>query len=182
MTQPTRAYRTVVPVFAAGYFAMATASGMFAPALAALATAFSVSTGAAGQLGALAPLTWAVLAPFFGPWSDRLGRRTAAAGGLALMGAGSVVAAASPSIGWLVVSRVITGIGGAAFGPSVYALVADLFPPVRRAPVLGAVMAGFSAAALLGLPVVAYVTGWLGWRWAFGAVGALLLAIALALH
>ena len=78
-------HRLVLPTFAVGYFAMVTSSGMFGPVLATLSASLSMSTGAAGQLSALTPLTWALLAPMVGPLSDRFGtlRRT---GGLALMG------------------------------------------------------------------------------------------------
>src|SRR5919202_1399718 len=165
----------VVPVLALGYFAQVTASNMFAPALAPLAATFHVSTGTAGQIGAVAPLTWAVLAPLVGRWSDRIGRRPVAAGGLVVMGCGGLAAAAAPGVGWLAAARLVTGVGGAGFGPSGYALIADLYAPERRAPALGGVLAGFSAASLVGLPAVAVLTGWLSWRWAFTFVGARLL-------
>ena len=175
---PASPNRLLVPLLSLTYFVGISAGNAFAPALAALAAAFQISTGQAGQLGALSPLVWAALAPFTGVLSDRWGRRPLIAGGLLLMGVGTAGAALAPNVWLLAASRLVSGVGGAGFGPIVYALIADVLPPARRAPALGVVMAGNSAAALLGLPGVALLTGWLGWRWAFGALTAGLLALA----
>jgi predicted MFS family arabinose efflux permease len=59
----------------------------------------------------------------FGLVSDRIGRKTVICGGLALFGAGSVIAALAHTIQGVVVGRIIQGCG--AVGSSILALVAD---------------------------------------------------------
>ncbi|MDO6460725.1 multidrug effflux MFS transporter [Granulosicoccaceae sp. 1_MG-2023] len=49
---------------------------------------------------------------FIGSWSDRVGRRPMILLGFVLFSLGSLMCAVAPSIGWLLVGRVIQGLGG----------------------------------------------------------------------
>ena len=65
------------------------------------------------------------------PSSDRFGGAPPATGGLALMGVLEVrLAAWAPDAVVLGLSRIVTGIGGASFGPAGYAFVADAITPL----------------------------------------------------
>ena len=69
------------------------------------------------------PLTLLVVLGLFGGISDRIGRRAAIVLGLSLMAAGTLVFALAPSIGVLLVGRVLTGAGvGFAHSPATAAL------------------------------------------------------------
>lgn len=65
--------------------------------------------------------------------ADLLGRRSVFMSGLALFGAGSIVAGAAPSLGVLIVGRVIQGVGAACLTPSSMALLLDATPVDQRA-------------------------------------------------
>ncbi len=69
--------------------------------------------------------------------------------------------------------RFVSGLPhGAYFG--VAALVAaSMVPPNRRGQAVGRVMLGLTSAALIGNPLATWLGQWLGWRAAFGCVGAI---------
>jgi len=67
----------------------------------------------------------------------------------------------------LVVVRFLTGIFGGLNGSLVYSIVSDTFPYKDRGKAMGGVMAGFSAAAALGVPLGLLVSYQLVWNYAF---------------
>src|SRR6266536_2953394 len=75
---------------------------------------------------------------------------------------GSAIAAAAPSVDFLIGARVIQAVGGAAVTPTSLGLILPLFPPAKRATVIGlwAGIAGVGA-PIGGLLVEA------SWRWIF---------------
>ena len=104
----------------------------------------------------------------FGVWSDRFGRRRVIAVGLLVFAGGSVVAATSTNVAWLVVGRILQGAGG--ISAAVVALIADATRPRFRAramAVLGTsvgvafaigMIAGPSLAARFGVPFLFWLT------------------------
>ncbi len=107
------------------------------PSLPAIARYFSASNGDA-QLVLSAQLTgFALGLPFYGPVSDRRGRKSVLFFGLALYGIASVLATLAPSLEWLIAARLLQGLG--ASGPIVVtrAIVRDLYEGRRAAQELG---------------------------------------------
>jgi MFS family permease len=100
------------------------------------------------------PLTLLVVLGLFGGISDRIGRRSAIVLGLSLMGLGTIAFALAPSIGVLLVGRVLTGAGvGFALSPATAALAEYAKP--GRGHLAGAVAtvstaSGLTVALLLG--------------------------------
>lgn len=85
----------------------------------------------------------------FGILSDRLGRKPILAVGLILLGLGSVVAAISHSIYWIIIGRALQGTG--AIGSTILATIADLTRDEDRSKAMALVgmTIGFSFAAAL---------------------------------
>ena len=105
--------------------------------------------------------TWAlmqfVFAPVLGMLSDRFGRRPvvlASNFGLAL---DFFVMALAPSIGWLFLGRVLSGITSASI-PTATAYIADVTVPEKRSKAFGLLGAAFGIGFILG-PAIG---GWLG--------------------
>src|SRR3954470_9552564 len=71
-----------------------------------------------------------------GPLSDALGRRPAALGFFSVYSLGSVIAAVSPAIAWLVVGRMLQGIGVAAGIAISRAIVRDQFTGQQSARIM----------------------------------------------
>ena len=81
--------------------------------------------------------------PFYGPLTDRFGRRPILVASLAIYVAGALGASLAPTFSWLLVSRLVWGIGAA--GPNVLstAIARDLYHGDQMARVLSLVMAVF---------------------------------------
>jgi MFS family permease len=123
---------------------------------------------------------YVVAMPLLGAFSDARGRLPAYAAGLAAFAAGSAVTALAPGLGWLVVGRVLQGLGGGALVPLSLALAADLYPAGGRALAVGAVSALQEAGSVVGPVYGATLAAGLGtWRavfWLNLPLGALILA------
>jgi EmrB/QacA subfamily drug resistance transporter len=102
-----------------------------------------------------------------GRLGDIRGRRRVFMYGMAIFGAGSLLAGAAGSAEVLIAARVAQGVGGAALLSLSLALTADAFPPEMRARALG-IWAAVSAIALAIGPLVGGVLIELAsWRWIF---------------
>jgi len=118
-------------------------------------------------------LSW-VLAVYFAAYAlalfpggrlvDRLGSRRLALAGLALFAVGSIVGALAPSLGVLLFSRVIQGVGAGLVSPAALAGAVSGFPSERRGAALGIWGAGSGIANLAGPLLGGLLTVVLGWR------------------
>ena len=113
-------------------------------------------------------LTFASLMLVGGMLGDLFGRRRVMLGGLVLFSAGSVVAALAPGPGWLLVGRVIMGVGAAGSEPGTLSIIRHLYKDQsKRARALG-VWAAVSGGALAAGPVIAgLIVGVANWRGVF---------------
>lgn len=133
-----------------------------------------------GALVSVVTLTVALGALPVASLVDRWSRTRA----IALMGTvwsvASAASALAPGPGALFAARVGVGAGEAGYGPAGGALLATLFPPRRRAAVLGVFQAAGPLGTVVGMALGSAVAAQWGWRWAVGAfaVPGLLLALA----
>jgi DHA1 family tetracycline resistance protein-like MFS transporter len=136
--------------------------GMVVPLLPKLISDFlNGNTARASEYIGLFTTTWAlmqfVFAPVLGLLSDRFGRRPVillSNCGLAL---DYFVMAIAPSIGWLFLGRVLSGLTSASI-PTATAYISDVTPADKRSKAFGLLGAAFGAGFILG-PAVG---GWLG--------------------
>src|SRR2546428_3284406 len=122
---------------------------MIFPLLPYYATAFGANATVVGLLISAFALAQLVVAPVWGRFSDRFGRRPAILAGLLITGAAYVVFAFAGSVALLLVSRVVQGLGGGTIGV-VQAYVADASPPDQRTKSLGWLSAGTGLGAVAG--------------------------------
>lgn len=101
---------------------------------------------------------------FYGPLSDRYGRRPPLFAGLGLYLVASLLAALAPSLGWLILARVAQGVGACAGMVLGRAIVRDVWPREEAASRMGYVMMGMTVAPMLGPLIGALVEEALGWR------------------
>ena len=145
---------------------------MLVPLLVAIGEEFDTSVAVAGQVATSTFITWSIAAPIGGPFADAYGRRFVILLGMGIAMAGTVSSGLAWDFWSLVVFRLITGVGAAIIPASVFAAVADLFPPQRRARALGVSQAAGSIGQIITALLVPIVAGAAGWRWTFYAVGA----------
>jgi DHA1 family tetracycline resistance protein-like MFS transporter len=138
------------------------ALGLILPILPKLVESFVANgTATAARIFGLFGTAWAVMqfifSPILGALSDRFGRRPVVLlsnFGLAL---DYVLMALAPSLTWLFIGRVISGITSASISTA-FAYIADVTPPERRASVFGKIGAAFGAGFILG-PAVGGLLG-----------------------
>jgi MFS family permease len=131
--------------------------------------------------GTVFAVIYATLAIPFAVLADRSSRRNIIAVSLAMFSVMTVLSGYATTIWQLVGTRFCTGIGEAGTGPSINSMIADLYPPQKRAGALAFYSAGLNIGLLFGF----FGGGWMlqhyGWRSAFFASGApgLLLVVLL---
>ncbi|MBI5611332.1 MAG: MFS transporter [Deltaproteobacteria bacterium] len=108
-----------------------------------------------------------VATPVFGLVADRYGRLTAYAWGMGLLLVGSGVAAWAPTMPFLLVGRVLQGLGGGAVMPVTIVILGDRYPVGERARMFGVISLVWGASTLLGPLAGAGLTGAWGWRAVF---------------
>lgn len=117
----------------------------------------------------------AVATPLIGQLGDRFGRGTMMRITMIALFAGSVVAAIADSYMWLVISRMLQGLGGGLF-PLAYRIIRDSFPPLKVAGGIGALSSVMAVGSGLGIVIVGPMTETFGHQaffWIISAVGAL---------
>ena len=129
---------------------------------------------AASALG-LFGTVWAamqfVFAPVLGAVSDRVGRRPVILLSCLGLGLDYAIMALAPTLGWLFVGRVLSGITASSFSTS-FAYIADVTEPDERAARFGLLGMAFGLGFILG-PAVGGLLGGIGLRAPFWAAGAL---------
>ena len=132
-----------------------------------LAAEFSATTGQAARTISGFALAYGVLQLFYGPLGDRYGKVRVIGFATLACTIGSTAAALSPTLDWLVVGRILSGVAAAGIIPLTMAWIGDSVAYEGRQEVL---------ARLLGATVFGMICGqWLGgliaemlnWRAAF---------------
>ena len=109
-------------------------------------------------------LGYAVSQLFYGPLSDRYGRRPAMIVGAITFLIGSIICLLSPNLATMIVGRFIQAMGACAGAILSNAAVRDSFPERERGHVYAKINAAFALAPGLGPMVGAYVDHLFHWR------------------
>jgi DHA2 family multidrug resistance protein len=126
----------------------------------------------------------AIVLPISGWLAGAVGRKRFFMTCIVLFTAASVMCGAAPSLGLLLLSRVIQGAGGGGLQPMAQAVLADSFPPEQRG--LAFALYGITAvtAPTIGPTLGGWITDNYSWRWIFlinVPVGVLALILVLRL-
>jgi MFS transporter, DHA1 family, tetracycline resistance protein len=158
------------------------ALGIIVPVLPALVVDFlGGNTARAAEIYGLFATAWALMqfvaSPVLGALSDRFGRRPIILLSIAGLGLDYILMAMAPTLGWLFVGRVISGITSASFATAA-AYIADVTPAHERAKSFGLIGAAFGLGFVLG-PALGGVLGSISPRLPFWVSAVLCLANAL---
>lgn len=136
---------------------------MYLPGLPALERALATDAGKVQQTLSLFFLGLAIGQLFYGPISDRFGRRLPLLAGNLLYIAASVACALAPDINSLIAARFVQAFGSCAGLVISRAMVRDLFEPREGARVMSLLMLVMGVAPILAPLLGGYVLVWFGW-------------------
>ncbi|HYD27738.1 TCR/Tet family MFS transporter [Brevundimonas sp.] len=142
------------------------AMGIIIPVLPGLIEDFVGSNARAGVINGLFVALWAgmqfICSPIIGSLSDQYGRRPVILISCAGLAMDYVLMALAPDLWWLALGRIIAGITSSSF-TTIYAYMADITEPEKRARAYGLIGAAFSGGFVLG-PVLGGFLGEFGPR------------------
>jgi DHA1 family tetracycline resistance protein-like MFS transporter len=158
------------------------AVGMIVPVLPKLVASFlGDDTAKAARMYGLFGTVWALMqfifAPVLGTMSDRFGRRPIVLLSNFGLGLDYILMALAPTLSWLFVGRVISGITAASV-PAASAYIADVTPEEKRAKAFGMLGAAFGLGFIVG-PALGGLLGGISPRLPFWVAAALSLANAM---
>ncbi len=109
----------------------------------------------------------AIILPISGWLAGALGRKRFFMGCLIIFTASSLACGFAPSLGFLLLFRVLQGAGGGGLQPMAQAILADTFPPHQR----GLAFALYGITAIMAPTIGPTLGGWItfnySWRWIF---------------
>jgi DHA1 family tetracycline resistance protein-like MFS transporter len=112
-----------------------------------------------------------IFSPILGAWSDRFGRRPVILISCFGLGIDYIVMALAPSLAWLFLGRIISGITTSNISTA-FAYITDVTPPEKRAKQFGLISAVFGLGFIIG-PAVGGYLGNINLRFPFWAAAAL---------
>lgn len=154
---------------------------IYLPALPQIAQDFEVKHALAQDT-----ITWFLFAMgvgqlFAGPLADKLGRRTVALAGVSIYASSALLAWGAQSIEWMLLARLLQGLGACATSVAAFATVRDIFGPNKSGKMIsylnGAICFIPALAPILG----SWITQELGWRTNFSFMALFGVCVYLAL-
>jgi len=130
-----------------------------------------------GALTSVVALTVGLLAVPLSLLGDRWGRVRAIVLMATIWSLATLGSALAANYGELMLSRLLIGVGEAAYGSVGLAVVLAVFPAYRRASISGAFIAGGSFGSVLGVALGGFLAAHFGWRWSFAAMAILGIAL-----
>ena len=143
-----------------------------------ISQSLDISVPQAGQLITAAAILMGLGAPLFAGLVAGWDRRRLLAWSLIWYGLLHAACALAPNYAALLPLRVLAVISPAVFTPQAAACIGLLVPPGQRGRGITFVFLGWSVASVMGMPLAAWISGVLGWRWAFGLVAVMALVVS----
>ncbi|GAA0727430.1 spinster family MFS transporter [Sphingomonas japonica] len=138
------------------------------------------------QLGLLSGLAFAIFYATLGipvaRLADRTNRRNIIVASLTVWSAMTAAGGLAMNFWQLLAARIGVGIGEAGSSPPSHSIIADLYPPERRAGAMGVYSLGVVLGAAIGTFIGGTVASFYGWRAAMFAVGLPGVALAVIVY
>ena len=159
-------HQVTFAVLSAGVAAFALLQSLVIPVLTTVQQELHTTQSAATWVLTAYLLSASIMTPILGRIGDMMGKERVFVGTLVALAAGSLLAAVAPSIGVLIVARVIQGIGGGMV-PVAFGIIRDEFPARKVAGAVGALASLTAAGAGLGIVLAGPIVDVLGYHWLF---------------
>ncbi|GBG95149.1 major facilitator superfamily transporter [Ligilactobacillus salitolerans] len=112
-------------------------------------------------------LTNTLATPVYGKLIDDLGRKPVFIAGLLIFLAGSMLSGLSTSMPELIVWRAVQGIGAGAILPISNTIIADIYPPDKRAQIMGLNNSAWGIASVAAPLLGGLIVDNFSWKWVF---------------
>jgi len=150
-----------------------TGCSVLAPAgmLSELASGLDVTIRAAGLLITFGAVVLCIGSPVMAWLTSRIERRKLLATTLAVMALSNIASAFAPNYLSLMIIRLIMLAVGVLYTPQAARTAALIVPAEKRGSAIAHVFLGWSLAAAVGLPLIAFVASRFGWQAAYASIG-----------
>jgi len=142
---------------------------------------FNVGDDELGRMNTIFMIGYFVTSPFFGYLGDRASRKWLIAFGIFVWSLGTVLTGYAATFAWLLLFRVLVGVGEASYATISPSLISDTFGPARRNNALTIFYVAIPVGAALGNILGGQIAAEYGWRHAFILAGLPGLMLALVL-
>jgi DHA2 family multidrug resistance protein len=109
----------------------------------------------------------AIIIPISGWLADAIGRKRYYMMSVALFTASSLLCGLAPNLPFLIVARILQGIGGGGLAPVEQSMMVDTFPPEKRGTAFAAYGVVVIVGPILGPSLGGWITDNLSWHWVF---------------
>ncbi len=174
---PAQDTRGIIPILLLSAFVLILNETTMSVAVPVLMQAFEVDASVAQWLTTAFLLTMAVVIPLSGFIMRRLTTRAVFFLSMSLFSVGTLICALAPVFAVLLFGRIVQASGTALMMPLLMTTVLSLVAVERRGRVMGNISIVIAVAPAIGPTFSGFVQSALGWRWVFGIV----LPIALAM-
>ncbi len=150
-----------------------TGCSVLAPAgmLVELSSGLDVSIRDAGLLITFGAIMLCIGSPVTAWLTSRIERRTLLAVTLAVMALTNIASAFAPDYASLLVIRLVMLAVGALYTPQAAGTAALIVPIEKRGSTIAYIFLGWSLAAAVGLPLIAFIAHRYGWQAVYGSIG-----------
>jgi MFS transporter, YNFM family, putative membrane transport protein len=141
------------------------------PLTAIFSTLLNVSSNEAVWTSSIFAIFFAIGCLFYGPLSDRYGRKKIIMIGLILLTIVTPMVGLFNNIYWIISLRAIQGAIAATFSPVALIYIAEMFPDNRKVHATGFLVTGFLMAGIVGQVISSSINQYLSWNYIFYIMG-----------
>ena len=152
-------------------FLLGTAQFVIVGILDNIATSVDVSVSTAGQLITVFSLANAIGTPIVMVATAKMNQRNRLLLALGIMLLGIIMTVTLPGFGFLMLSRIVLGVGNGFFVATAYSLAPKLAPAGREVRAMSNVALGFSASLVFGVPIGRVIASSFDWKVIFLGIG-----------
>lgn len=163
--QPKRTY--ILANVAIGAFLSTFDGGIVNVGLPRMANEFHVSISSIQWVSSVYLLTMSALLLIFGTLADMVGRKRICNGGFAFVAFFSAFCAFASNMPFLIITRILQGVGGAMIMANGLAIATENYPPEQRGKNIGTLGSVAAIGSLAGPSLGGIVIGLWGWRMVF---------------
>lgn len=159
-------YQLTFAVLAVGVGAFALLQSLVTPVLPTVQEELHTSQSTVTWVLTAYLLSASVFTPIMGRLGDMIGKERVFVATLIALTVGAAMAALSTSISWMIVARVIQGVGGGVL-PLAFGIIRDEFPKAKVTGAVGAIASLTAVGSGLGVVLAGPIVDALDWHWLF---------------